>query len=301
MSKDKSLPHFLGIGAPKCGTTSLHDILIDHPQIYLPADKELHYFDNPSHYEKGNDWYSKQFDECDNTLVKGEITPAYMSYPESAERIHRCLGPDVKLIMMFREPVERAFSEYQHNYRRGLVNEPTFDLAVERELNDVQTKGFDKRVFSFIERGKYADQVERLLKYFPKENMLFIRFREDFIADKEKCISDVLSFIGVDPAELQINKKSNAAFNPKSRFVTKLVEKDNTLRLMARKLVASPMVRKKLRSIVNSINTKEGGQTPKLSLTQRIEFQERFYSGERERLEQHIGKPLPSWDLSLKG
>ena len=172
------LPDFIGVGAPKCGTTSLHDILYDHPQIQLPSDKELHFFDNPEHFEKGPEWYASHFSEDDR--IRGEFTPAYMSYDTTPERIKEVVGADVKLIFMFREPVERAFSEYQHNYRRGLINDASFEEAIERDLSDKTTVGFDKRLFSFIQRGRYADQVERFLKFFPKENMLFIRFREDF-------------------------------------------------------------------------------------------------------------------------
>ena len=287
------LPHFLGVGAPKCGTTSLHDILSEHPQIELPSDKELHFFDNPEHHKKGLDWYAQHFSETNK--VRGEFTPAYMSYPETPERIFNDVGPDVKLIFMFREPVERAFSEYQHNYRRGLVNDATFEAAVERELSDTTTTGFDKRLFSFIERGRYADQVERFLKFFPRENMHFIRFREDFIADKENCIREVQQFLGVDVLDLDIEKRSNAAFNPKSRLVTKLVQKDNPVRSLARKVVGNQTLRKRIRSFVNSANVKEGAALPKLSKEIQQELQQKFYPNERTRLEQLIGKELPSW------
>jgi hypothetical protein len=273
----------------------LHDILWDHPQIFLPSDKELHFFDNPDIYSKGENWYSDQF--TGNEKVKGEITPAYMSYEATPERIFRTIGKNVKLIFMFREPVERAFSEYQHNYRRGLLDEATFQEALEKEKKWSGPEPFDKRHFSFIQRGNYADQVEGFLKFFPKEQMLFIRFKEDLIEQKNLCISTVLEFLNVEPFELNINKKSNASFIPKSRMVTKMMEKDNSLRSLARLVVGNPVVRKKIRFILNKANSKSE-KSANLTLDERRLLQEKYYPNEQKRLELLIRKPLPSFDLT---
>lgn len=299
LKNTSNLPDFLGVGAPKCGTTSLHDILSEHPDIFLPPDKELHFFDNPEAYIKGPQWYADQF--VGNAMIKGEFTPAYMSYEATPERIFKTMGNKVKLIFMFREPVERAFSEYQHNYRRGLLNRSSFEEAIAKEMSWSGNEPYERRHFSFIHRGHYSDHVQQFLKYFSKDQMLFIRFKEDFIDNKSQCISEVLEFLGAGEHQLDINRKSNASFVPKSRLIAKALQKDHPMRKIARSLIGNRTIRKNVRAFVNRTNSSTE-KADKLTISERRVFQERYYPNEQEKLEALIGKPLPSWDLnSQKG
>ena len=103
-------PDFICVGAAKSGSTSLHEILAVHPDIWLPAAKELHFFDNPDHYARGMSWYREQFSAAPANAMVGEVTPAYLSYPEIPARMREHLGDALKLIFLFREPVSRAYS-----------------------------------------------------------------------------------------------------------------------------------------------------------------------------------------------
>jgi hypothetical protein len=260
----------LGVGAPKDGATSFHDMLLNHPQMFFPSDKELHIFDN-----------SCQFSS--NARVKGEGTPTYMS----PERILKTIGKNVKLIFMFREPVVRAFSEYQHNSRRGLLDEPTFEQPLEKERKRKGSEPFDKRYFSFIQRGKDTDQVEEFLKFFSKEQMLFNRFKEAFIDNKRRCIAEVLEFLGVGEYQLEIHKKSNASFVPQSRLVARILQKDYPLRKIARSLISNRPLLKSVRAFVNKTNSKY----------ELREMQEKHNPNEK-KLELLIGKPLLSFNFA---
>ena len=120
------LPHFLAIGVQKGGTTTLQRLLEQHPGVYLPSAKELHYFS--LHYGQGEGWYRQYFAGAALSQRCGEITPYYLFHPSAPQRILALL-PQVKLVVMLRDPVERALSQYFHSVRLGL--EP---LALEQAL-----------------------------------------------------------------------------------------------------------------------------------------------------------------------
>ena len=111
------LPDFLGIGAQKAGTTYLYSLLSEHPQVFLSSPKELHFFS--LHYQKGLAWYQDQFKFAATDKCCGEITPYYMFHPLASKRIRKHL-PNVKLIVLLRDPVERALSQFFHSRRLGL-------------------------------------------------------------------------------------------------------------------------------------------------------------------------------------
>ena len=113
----QGLPDFLGIGVQKGGTTTLQRLLEQHPQVYLPPCKELHYFS--LHYGQGEAWYQQQFEAAAPDQRCGEITPYYLFHPQVPARIHALL-PEAKLIVLLRDPVERALSQVAHSMRLGL-------------------------------------------------------------------------------------------------------------------------------------------------------------------------------------
>ncbi len=122
-------PRFLIIGAQRSGTTSRYEYRLVHPRVAPAARKEIHCFD--LRFDKGMDWYRAQFPDCAGGLVTGEASPYYVFHPHVPERVRRHL-PDVKLITLLRNPVDRAYSHYQHEVR--LEREPlSFEEATERE------------------------------------------------------------------------------------------------------------------------------------------------------------------------
>lgn len=109
-----ALPDFIGIGVQRAGTTRIYELLKQHSEICMPTyRKEVHYFDR--YYHKGERWYRSLFDHCKGKIV-GEITPAYIYDEKCAERIHKLL-PDVKLIAILRNPIDRAYSQFKFTIR----------------------------------------------------------------------------------------------------------------------------------------------------------------------------------------
>jgi len=180
------LPNFLVIGAQRAGTTWLDAQLRAHPEIYLPERrKEVHFFDQ--YYGRGLDWYKDFFK---NSEIKshhkciGEITPRYLVIPEVPERIHKFF-PDIKLIVILRNPVDRAYSQYQFFVRDG-NEKKSF-----REFLDSDPDPF--------QRGLYCKQLQRFMNYFPKERIQVLFF-EKVIKEPHKALHQIGEFLSVDPA-----------------------------------------------------------------------------------------------------
>ncbi|MGD2175812.1 MAG: sulfotransferase domain-containing protein [Candidatus Brocadiaceae bacterium] len=208
-------PAFIIVGAQKCGTTSLYNYLTQHPHVLEAERKEVNYFS--LHYHKGMAWYRSRFplrplshcgssDSRDNP-VTGEATPDYIFHPHAMARIARDL-PEARLIALFRDPVERAFSGYQHEvrasredrcFRKAIALEEE-RTAAERERMEADP-GYNSpavRRFSYVARGIYVDQVRRMLSLFPREQVLFVG-SERFFADPAETYAEVLSFLGLPP------------------------------------------------------------------------------------------------------
>lgn len=179
-----TLRHFLGIGAVKGGTTWLHHNLAAHPGLFLPADKEMHFFDHQLHRGLGR--YARAFAPAGDRLP-GEITPSYSTLPEWRIELVAKLMPEVRIIMLVRDPVERAWSH------------AVMKLARERRRHPSQITR-DEAVAHFtspdsLSRGMYTDILSRWRNHFPDEQV-FVGFYDDITARPLQLLQDVVSHIG---------------------------------------------------------------------------------------------------------
>jgi hypothetical protein len=287
------LPEFLCVGAAKAGSTTINDVLSQHPQIYLPPAKELHFFDNDELFGRGIDWYAQQFTGARAGQIAGEVTPAYMSYEQVPERIRTTLGDDIKLIFSLREPVARAYSEFLHNRRRGFFD-ATFEDAIRWEFQRSELTPWQRRKFSFISRGYYAHQISRFLEFFPRSNMFFIIIEEDFGARSRDTFSGVLDFLGLKSQQLDFDRQSNVAYEPRSMLAQRILYVDNPIRRWARKLVGSEWLRHNLRRKIVAINAKRSPPR-ELPLDERKRLQTQYFAEEITKLEQLLARDLTVW------
>jgi hypothetical protein len=205
--KQGSLPDFLIIGAPKCGTTSLFQYLCGHPNLKRPTRKEIHYFDE--NFRRGVAWYRRHFPVVQSPDITGEATTAYLFAKEAPARA-AALVPDAKIITVLRDPVRRVISHYWHNQRRGRVRgdfESYFHEALspnaERETN--QARQF---INYPVQWGFYKEQIECWFEHFPREQFLFVKF-EDLAQNSAKQTQHVFEFLGLPTAAID----TAAAFN----------------------------------------------------------------------------------------
>jgi Sulfotransferase domain len=204
----RPLPEFLVIGAQKAGTTALYAYLRWHPAITGPSWKEVSFFDR--HWWRGERWYRGQFPLRSAGRLVGEASPSYLFHPLAPERV-RSLLPDVRLIALLRDPVERAYSQYQHEVALGrepLSFEDALEAEEERTRGEVERLVADPRAFSrdwwdhtYAARGLYAEQLERWLAVFPRNQLLVVA--TDELGEKPaETYAAVLSFLGVEPHAL---------------------------------------------------------------------------------------------------
>ena len=206
------LPDFLIVGAQRAGTTSLHEALAQHPSIGASDWKEVHYFD--LNFGRGQSWYRSHFPTAATARLKrlrtggfaaGESSPYYLYHPSVPERAASTV-PDARIIVILRDPVSRAYSHYGHEVKRG-VEPLSFEAALDAEperlageesrlLADPLALSPAHQDFSYVGRGRYAEQIERWLRFFPREQILIVS-SEQLFGDPAAVGAEVQSFVGV--------------------------------------------------------------------------------------------------------
>lgn len=191
---------FIVAGAQKAGTTALYDYLAEDPAIAMARIKETHFFD-----DEARDWsppdygdYHALFDAPDGRPC-GEATPIYLYWPRSLERI-AAYNPAMRLIVLLRDPVERAWSHWRMEHFRG-VEPLSFSEAIRggrARLFESQPWGYH-REFSYVERGFYGEQLERLFALFPRDQALILR-STDLQDHPARTLAQARAFIGAPPA-----------------------------------------------------------------------------------------------------
>lgn len=222
----RPLPDFLILGAQKAGTTALYAYLRWHPQITGPSFKEVSFFDR--HYARGERWYRAHMPVRRSGIV-GEASPSYLFHPSAPERVARML-PGARLIALLRNPVDRAFSHYQHEVALGREELPFEDALAredERMVGEVERMLRDPAYFSYAwwnytyaARGRYAEQLERWFGSFPSEQLLVL-LTDELAADTGATYERVLEFLGVDARGLdsypRIFEREYAGMDPATR------------------------------------------------------------------------------------
>ncbi|MDJ0647292.1 MAG: tetratricopeptide repeat protein [Xenococcaceae cyanobacterium MO_188.B19] len=216
--KKESAIDFIIIGAAKCGTSSLHGYLNNHPQILLPHKKELAFFSR--RYDYGIDWYLAHFPSITDRddFITGEATPNYIRFPISAERIKKHF-PNIKLILLLRNPIDRTISWHYHKLSHGQLK-ADLETAILREIKNIEyfteeeivNSGYFK--FDSIISSLYIYKIKSWLEIFDREQILILQ-SEDFYAKPGENMAKVYKFLGLPNQTLARYAKINSGFyNP---------------------------------------------------------------------------------------
>ena len=214
---------FFIVGAPKAGTTSLYHYLSAHPQVEMSRQKETDYFSDKAIHEQGMYYAKNRIDTLDKyeslfvqkeSVVYGEASVSYLFYENVAEDIKK-YNPNAKIIIMLRDPIERAFSHYLMDYRLGLISD-SFENVLAKISKHKNAHLFYQQ---YIEVSKYAKQIQRYLDFFKKENILFIDY-EDFKKNVSKTVDQVYNFLNISTEFVaDINTKHNTFIMPKNKII----------------------------------------------------------------------------------
>lgn len=234
----RMLPDFLIIGAQRAGTTSLYRYLVQHPAV-LPVvlTKGAHYFD--TNHDKGVAWYRAHFplhahaailsSRLGARVLTGEGSPYYVFHPLAPKRVAELL-PEVRLILLLRDPVERAYSHHQHEVARGF-EDLSFEEAIEREperlagererlIADPAYRSFEHQHHSYLARGLYLEQILVWRERF-RADQLLILIAEEFFADPAATLARVEGFLGLPPwrpaSFPRYNARRRAPMDPATR------------------------------------------------------------------------------------
>jgi hypothetical protein len=311
-----NMPNFFIVGAAKAGTTSLYYYLKQHPEIYMSPIKEPNYFakdinidlfredykktaiiDTKRYFSKSKleelhlafitefDDYVQLFREVKNEKAIGEISNSYLYSKVAAKEIYK-FNPNAKIIIILRDPIERAFSHYIMNLRDGFTKETDFIKEVISDYNKSQ-KGWGVSHLS-IELGLYYEQVKRYLDIFPRDNIKIILF-DDFKRDTEKVVREIFKFLNINEnVPIDFNKKANVGAVPKSVKLNYIIM--NTGKLL--KPLFPNYAKKRIKNIYKNLLLKN--EKPNLSSKQR-EALLPFFIEDIKKTQELINRDLSMW------
>jgi hypothetical protein len=200
---------FIVAGAQKSGTTALHYFLSKHSQIALPDRREMHFFDDEQIFSEPVDYelLHRHFRPIARSAIAGEVTPSYLYWKPAMERI-RNYNPQIKLILLLRNPIDRAFAHW--NMQRFKDREPLdfLDALKEERQRIADMPSIESRRFAYVDRGFYSDQLDRVFKFFPREQVKIVKF-EDFRDRKQETLDEMFEFLGVKPLRRIRDKDRN--------------------------------------------------------------------------------------------
>ena len=282
---------FFIVGAPKAGTTSLYHYLNEHPEIVMSRQKETDYFSDEDLQKKGLYYgknrintlekYHSLFQNVDQKKI-GEASVSYLFYEDVPQKI-KAYNSNGKIIIMLRNPVDRAFSHYLMDYRLGLIGK-SFESILENEKKDIKAALFYQQ---YIELGQYSGQVKRYIEKFGKENVTII-FYYDFKNHVVKEVQKVYEFLEVDSKyRAEIENKHNTYSMPKNNWIRLIYSF-----VSFRKILNRILPKRKVRKIKEKLFIKS--KKPKLSDVLRARLIN-LYAHDIKQLEELLSVDLSQW------
>lgn len=296
------LPNFLIVGAAKAGTSSLYHYLAPHPDVFMSPTKETNFFalgGRPAAFRgPGDDEFINRHSVHDEGRYRdlfaaggaarrvGEASPLYL-YDEHAPRRIAATLPDVKLVAVLRDPVDRCYASYLHMRREGREPIDDFEEALAAEPDRVAA-GWEF-IWHYQRVSRYAEQVERYRACFEADQFRFFLY-DDLVAEPMRFWHDLCAFLGLDPDPVpDLAERHNRTGVPRSLSVQRLVVRDNRVRDAARRLLPAP-ARRQVRRRLERWNVRR----PPLAPQVRRQLIPGFHD-DIEAVESLVGRALPGW------
>lgn len=300
-------PDFLIVGAPKAGSTALHAALVQHPDLFLSLPKEPKYFltggarphghgqRGPGDAHSAQEWlwrtgdYERLFADAPPGRLRGESTPFYLWSREAQRRIRTTI-PDVRMIAVIRDPVERAYSNWTHLWADGLEPESDFLAACRREPQRIAA-GWAP-FWRYVELGRYGEQLEHLYSLFPREQVFVVRWR-DMVDHPQRTLDAICAFLGVRPGLVSSIPPSNvgrwADDSPRNRRLRTAIRAG-----AAAGALAPPAVWRHVEQRLLGTLQRGSGPRPRIDDAARRELQD-GYRGDVALLERLTGDSFRDW------
>lgn len=260
MLNTQRLPNFFIIGAAKAGTTTVFNILKQHPDVYLSEVKEPQFFCNDEKYNMGMNYYiNTYFSGSEKFKARGEATPHYLFYERVAMRIAKHIPiKNQRFVVILRNPIKRAYSLYWNMVAEG-IETLGFEEAIDNENNRLNNKYTAKLCslrYTYVSSSKYAEQVRAYLKYFNKDQFVFIIF-EEFIKDIECSMKSVFDFLGLENIDMiDYDLKSNPFGLPRIKFIHQFIRNPFYLKTKIGKMI-HPSIKYRISNNLIQLNRKK--------------------------------------------
>ena len=285
----KNLPNLMIPGAQRSGTSYMHKLLSQHPDIYGATVKEVHYFDK--YTDKGRAWYESHYAKAGDTAYRLDSTPEYMIKPGIANQIKDLVGEDVKFIFMLRNPVDRLYSTYTC-FAAG-EKSPSFDRYTKKMSETGEwVSAINSDNFS-VRRGLYHNLISKFTQIFPAENIYYVIF-EEFIKNPSKIIDDIFNFLGLEGCDnIDFNKHTNQSLITKRHSIFKLDAKFmHFYRDISRKI--TPSQKSFLKKIRRRVLGLKAAEIPPINPDTAAELMA-FYRDDILKLEKLTDRSLSVW------
>jgi hypothetical protein len=287
------------IGAAKSGTTTLYDILRQHPDVYIPSFKEPHFFDIPENFSNGLSWYEKTYFKKIDKKIIADFTPSYFFDKNAPKRIFDSLGSAMKFLVIIRNPIDRAYSHYLHSKRDFHETEDfEFSLRIENTRLNTYMAQFDYLSYlrhSYVQQGLYSEMTERYLQYFNLDNFLFISFEDEFLKSRDLTIKKILDFLEVDSSvRLHTDIKSNPSSKEKSKSLKIMMQKTGWWRVFLKQLIPSLKVRQIIKNRIQRANIRIYNP-PKLSQIEKHNIYDCYFRDDISNLERILKRDFSYW------
>lgn len=271
--------NFYCIGSSKCGTSSLHDILNQHPDIFLPTVKETKFLSK--NHEKGVEWYyNEYFKKYNNEKAVGEIYPC-LALQEAPKRLFESFGKDLKIIVVLRNPVARMYSNYLGQMRIGKIKIPFREVIKNNSM--------------ILENSLYAKHLIRFFEVYPKENFKIFLFEEDFIKNRKQMITTLCEFLEVDQFDFNLDVKSNSTWKPKSEIINRIIYKrPKAVTSFLNQFFKSKELKQRIRIRLSELNSRTV-KSEHLELKEQAEIYNKYFKEDVIKLENLIEKDLSFW------
>lgn len=283
------MPNFIIIGTQKAGTTAIYNYLKQHPKIYMPPFKEPHFFSfkgeqKPHWGIKTLEDYQALFQDATSEQIIGEASTWYL-YSQTAAECIRDHIPDVKLIAILRNPVERAYSSWAFRLQCGWESINDFQQALQAESQRIyENYEWD---FHYLQAGFYYHQIKRYFDLFSRDQIKIILY-EDFKTDPISTLQDIYEFVGVDKILIpDISIKHNVTYLPKNNFANLIM----TRKSIIKDIFKSILPRQLTQAVAHQLRKDNKVQLPPLSSEVKQDYLA-LYQEDISKLEQLINRDL---------
>lgn len=286
---------FIGIGVEKSGTTWLVNMLKKHPDVFMPEQKELYYFNKEfAHYPnlknfqygKPLSWYTSFFKDAKKNQIKGEVSPAYLWSKNAVKDIFN-FDPNIKIIVILRDPIEKIFSLYLFYLQLGIISKMNFEQALKKRPD-------------LIERSLYYCSLKKYFDLFPRKNIKVMLF-DDLKKDRIEFLKEIERFLDIKEfIPDSVNENSNVTGVPVCSNVNNLIQKTRYfLRKNNLNFLIDAMRMLKLDKLNNAIiikNRKEFYQKPQIDECSKEKLKS-YFRDDINKLEKLIGRDLSQWKI----